>query len=108
MITNMLETSFQELGFKVTLLLSLVILQGPFSWNRPIMLELPGCVHSGKQLPLVGIGEWKTYTTVQPDGQRRGIWTVTRFEEPEPRDQQLELLYPHLNRKMRHSPDALF
>ena len=57
MITNMLETSFQELGFNVTLLLSLVILHGPFSWNRPIMLELPGYIHFSKQRKPVGIGK---------------------------------------------------
>lgn len=42
-ITYILETSFHELGFKVTSLLSLVMRQGPFSWKRPTMLELPGC-----------------------------------------------------------------
>ena len=40
---HMLETSFQELGLRVTPLLSFLILHGPFSWKRPIMLELPGC-----------------------------------------------------------------
>ena len=41
--THMLETLFHEYGLRVTAELSLVILQGPFSWNRPIMDELPGC-----------------------------------------------------------------
>ncbi len=39
----MLTSLFQDSGFRVTLRLSLVILQGPFSWKRPIILELPGC-----------------------------------------------------------------
>lgn len=33
---------FQEYGFNVTEVLSLVIRHGPFSCNSPIMLELPG------------------------------------------------------------------
>ena len=46
-VTDMFDTSFQELGFRVTPLLSFLILHGPFSWKRPIMLELPGCEASG-------------------------------------------------------------
>ena len=41
--TYMFATLFHELGFRLTVLLSLLIRHGPFSWNRPIMLELPGC-----------------------------------------------------------------
>lgn len=33
---------FQEKGLSVTALLSFVMRQGPCSWKRPIMLELPG------------------------------------------------------------------
>ncbi len=40
--TYTFETSFQAFGFSVTPLLSFVMRQGPSSWNRPIILELPG------------------------------------------------------------------
>ena len=39
----MFATLFQLFGLRLTVSLSLLIRQGPFSWNRPIMLELPGC-----------------------------------------------------------------
>ena len=39
----MLDTLFHEYGLYVTLELSFVILHGPFSWNNPIIDELPGC-----------------------------------------------------------------
>ena len=41
--TYTFETSFHAYGFSVTPLLSFVMRQGPSSWNRPIILELPGC-----------------------------------------------------------------
>lgn len=41
--TDMFATLFHEFGFKLTVLLSLLMRHGPFSWNNPIMLELPGC-----------------------------------------------------------------
>ena len=83
---HMLETSFQEFGFSVTPLLSLVILHGPFSWKRPIMLELPGwCGVFERQMD--GIRKRSgTHASVQPNGQRSGVGAVARLEEPEPRN----------------------
>jgi len=39
---NIFATSFHEFGLRLTVFVSLLILQGPCSWKRPIILELPG------------------------------------------------------------------
>lgn len=39
---HILATLFHEFGLRLTLWLLLLIRHGPFSWKRPIMLELPG------------------------------------------------------------------
>ena len=41
-ISYTLATSFHAVGFRLTVLVSLLIRHGPSSWNRPIILELPG------------------------------------------------------------------
>ena len=40
--TYTLEFWFHDRGFNLTVLLSLLIRQGPCSWNRPTIEELPG------------------------------------------------------------------
>ena len=50
--TYILDILFQEYGLRVTLELSFVILQGPFSWKSPIMDELPGCQRTPSKRPV--------------------------------------------------------
>ena len=97
----MLETSFHELGFNVTPLLSFVMRQGPFSWKSPIMLELPGCHIQGE--PSTNEGQLQdTYAPIQPNGKRSCIGVVACRKEPEPEKQLDQYLSPPVRLNTNH------
>lgn len=81
--THTLATLFHEFGLRLTVWLLLLMRHGPFSWKRPIILELPGW--KTMKSALVKSNERSTYASVEPYGKRCGVRVAARRKEPEPK-----------------------
>lgn len=55
--------------------------QGPFSWNNPIILELPGYANISVAATY---HDNAPYSAVEPDRERCRLWVLARLEKPEP------------------------